>query len=96
MKFPNSYRCLQKNQFTADKYELIPIRYEDRELIRIWRNEQIFHLRQQDELTPEAQDAYFQQTVSRLFDAEQPGQLLFSFLKAVSYTHLTLPTKRIV
>lgn len=46
-----------------------------------WRNEQIYHLRQQEPLTREAQDKYFSEVVAQLFEKEQPDQLLFSFLK---------------
>jgi RimJ/RimL family protein N-acetyltransferase len=46
-----------------------------------WRNEQMYHLRQARPLTKEAQDAYFGKVVSKLFDQEQPSQILFSFLK---------------
>jgi RimJ/RimL family protein N-acetyltransferase len=46
-----------------------------------WRNEQIYHLRQAKPLTQEDQDAYFENVVSKLFDQEQPNQILFSFLK---------------
>jgi RimJ/RimL family protein N-acetyltransferase len=46
-----------------------------------WRNEQMYHLRQDRPLTKEAQDAYFEKVVSNLFDNGSPEQLLFSFLK---------------
>ena len=36
-------------------YRLIPIRMEDRESIRIWRNEQMFHLRQKQALSEDDQ-----------------------------------------
>ena len=40
-------------------YELVPIRFEDRTLIRTWRNEQMYHLRQMEPLTEEQQELYF-------------------------------------
>ena len=46
-----------------------------------WRNEQIYHLRQNKPLTPSDQDRYFEEVVAKLFDQEQPDQILFSFLK---------------
>ena len=46
-----------------------------------WRNEQLYHLRQQKPLTSEEQDKYFNVVVSKLFEQEQPNQLLFSFLE---------------
>jgi len=59
----------------------MPIRFEDRYLIMQWRNEQIYHLRQNKPLTKEDQDSYFINVVSKLFDQDKPDQLLFSFLK---------------
>jgi RimJ/RimL family protein N-acetyltransferase len=54
---------------------------QDRYDIMKWRNEQMYHLRQDRPLTKEAQDAYFEKVVSNLFDNGSPEQLLFSFLK---------------
>jgi RimJ/RimL family protein N-acetyltransferase len=46
-----------------------------------WRNEQLYHLRQSQPLTTADQDRYFDEVVSRLFEQEQPAQILFSFLE---------------
>ena len=46
-----------------------------------WRNEQIYHLRQNKPLTAEGQEIYFNTVIKRLFDQEQPNQILFSFLE---------------
>ena len=46
-----------------------------------WRNEQIYHLRQNKILTEIDQENYFKNVVNELFNNEQPSQLLFSFLK---------------
>ncbi|MFN6081872.1 MAG: GNAT family N-acetyltransferase, partial [Bacteroidota bacterium] len=54
---------------------------EDRYDIIQWRNEQIYHLRQNQPLTIEDQDAYFENVVSILFDQEQPSQILFSIME---------------
>jgi RimJ/RimL family protein N-acetyltransferase len=75
------YQCLEKQKFTRESLSLVPIRWEDRYNIMHWRNEQMYHLRQDKPLTKEDQDAYFDNTVSNLFDQEQPKQILFSFLK---------------
>jgi len=40
------YKCLQKQEFRKDEYAIIPIRYEDRLDIMKWRNDQMYHLRQ--------------------------------------------------
>ena len=53
-------------------YRLIPIRMEDRESIRIWRNEQMFHLRQKQALSEDDQNAYFESVVKPLFSQEYP------------------------
>jgi RimJ/RimL family protein N-acetyltransferase len=45
------------------------------------RNEQIYHLRQSQPLTIEQQELYFSTVVSKLFEQEQPNQLLFSLLE---------------
>ena len=76
-----TYKCLKQQTFTSGEYSLVPIRHEDRYEIMKWRNEQIYHLRQAEPLTKEAQNAYFENVVAKLFDQEQPNQILFSFLK---------------
>ncbi len=76
-----NYKALSKNTFSTDKYKIVPIRLEDRYDIMKWRNEQMYHLRQDKPLTKESQDNYFTNVVSKLFDEEKPNQLLFSFLK---------------
>ncbi|MBB3837360.1 RimJ/RimL family protein N-acetyltransferase [Runella defluvii] len=76
-----NYKCLSRQIFENESYQLVPLRDEDKYLIRQWRNEQIYHLRQSKPLTLEAQEAYFSTVVSSLFEQNQPSQLLFSFLK---------------
>ncbi len=75
------YKCLNKQLFSNGRFALVPIRLEDRYDIMKWRNEQIYHLRQAKPLTQEDQDAYFENVVAKLFDQEQPNQILFSFLE---------------
>ena len=77
----NCYKVLNKQIFEFDYYKLVPIRYEDRFDIMKWRNEQIYHLRQSKPLTIEDQENYFNIIVDKLFDQEQPNQILFSFLE---------------
>jgi len=76
-----NYKCLIQQKFSNGEYKLVPIRLEDRYEIMKWRNEQIYHLRQNEPLTIEQQDAYFENVVAKIFDQEQPNQILFSFLK---------------
>ena len=61
-------------------YSLVPIRMEDREDIRQWRNEQMYHLRQNSPLSTEQQDLYFSTVVKGLFEEPNPSQYLFSYL----------------
>ncbi|MCC2545235.1 ATP-grasp domain-containing protein [Hymenobacter sp. BT175] len=77
-----TYRALRRNQYRWQDYELLPIRLQDREPIRQWRNAQLDILRQRAPLSPADQDRYFAQVVQPLFETEQPAQLLFSLLKA--------------
>lgn len=83
-----SYRVLAKQVFSQGKYSLVPIRPEDRYNIMQWRNEQIYHLRQDHLLEKAEQDHYFSTVVASLFEQEKPSQILFSFLengKCVGY-----------
>jgi RimJ/RimL family protein N-acetyltransferase len=77
----NTYKVLGKNNFTKNIYSIVPIRFEDRYDIMHWRNEQLYHLRQNKPLTKQDQEDYFENTVSKLFAHEQPNQILFSFLE---------------
>ena len=81
MKFPTTYKCLCKNEYINGVYKIVPLRYEDKLDIMRWRNEQMYHLRQDIALTEESQEIYFKDTVAFLFNQEKPNQLLFSYLK---------------
>lgn len=76
-----SYKCLTSQIVELDNFKIVPLRYEDRLDILKWRNEQIFHLRQNKSLTVEDQENYFSAIVDKLFDQEQPNQILFSYLE---------------
>lgn len=75
-----AYSVLKKQIFNFKNYSLTPIRTEDRYLIMKWRNEQMFHLRQDKLLTIEDQDQYFDVVIEKLFHNAAPDQLLFSYL----------------
>jgi RimJ/RimL family protein N-acetyltransferase len=79
--FPSKYKVLKNNFIENGKFSLVPIRYNDRLDIMRWRNEQIFHLRQQKPLTEEDQNSYFDNVVSKLFEEDKPRQILFSYLE---------------
>lgn len=95
-----TYRPLSPADYRHADYQLVPIRYEDREPIRAWRNAQLEVLRQTAPLSAEQQDAYFQRVITPLFEQERPGQLLFSLLhggELVAYgglVHISWPDKR--
>jgi RimJ/RimL family protein N-acetyltransferase len=75
------YAVLNQQIFEYEKYKIIPIRYEDRLAIMKWRNEQIYHLRQNKVLTVEDQKNYFDTVVNTLYNQEKPNQILFSYLE---------------
>jgi len=81
MKFPKSYKILKQNTFSSGLFSIVPIRYEDRISIMNWRNEQLYHLRQNQILTIADQDEYYETVVANSFDTKRPDQLLFSFLE---------------
>jgi len=62
-------------------YSLRPIRWEDREPIRQWRNSQLDVLRQIEPLSHSQQDQYFTQVVESQFAQEFPAQIIFGFLQ---------------
>lgn len=76
-----NYNCLTNSIFEQGSFSIVPLRYEDRLDILEWRNEQIYHLRQNKPLSIEDQENYFNTIVEKLFDQDQPNQILFSFLK---------------
>lgn len=77
----NTYKALNNQFFSKGNYSIAPIRMEDRHAIMQWRNEQIYHLRQNKPLNEEDQNIYFKTVVTSLFAQEQPDQILFSYLK---------------
>lgn len=86
------YRCLARNHYTVGHYDVVPLRQKDMLPIKNWRNEQIRMLRQRKPLTDDVQIQYYQTVVQALFDAEQPDQLLFSYLldgQCIGYGGLT-------
>jgi RimJ/RimL family protein N-acetyltransferase len=76
-----NYNCLTNSIFQQGLFSIVPLRYEDRLDILKWRNEQIYHLRQNKPLTVEDQENYFNTVVDKLFDQKQPNQILFSYLE---------------
>ena len=54
---------------------------KDRLAIMKWRNEQMYHLRQDKPLTEKSQEYYFKTSIAPLFDQDNPSQILFSYFK---------------
>lgn len=77
----NTYKVLNNQIVSSGNFSLVPIRFGDRYEIMKWRNEQIYHLRQNQSLTKEDQDKYFNEVVAKIFDEDQPKQILFSLLE---------------
>jgi len=75
------YKCLSKQTYSFDEFQIVPIRDEDRYDIMQWRNDQIYHLRQSNPLDKESQDHYFNTVIVNLFEKENPDQILFSLLE---------------
>lgn len=75
------YKCLEKTEWVNGNYKIVPLRNADKNLIMKWRNEQIYHLRQNKPLTQADQDNYFANVVSKLFAQKAPAQILFSYLE---------------
>lgn len=76
-----TYKCLSKQVYKLNEYQIVPIREQDRYNIMQWRNEQIYHLRQSKLLDMVSQDKYFENVISKLFEIENPNQILFSYLE---------------
>ncbi|MBS1534933.1 MAG: GNAT family N-acetyltransferase [Bacteroidetes bacterium] len=75
------YQCLNQRVFASRAFHIEPIRDQDQHSIMNIRNEQLYHLRQAEPLTPEKQANYFATVVAGLFKQEKPSQLLFSFFE---------------
>jgi len=93
------YKNINSDSFINGVYSLVPIRDEDKYDIMNWRNNQLEILRQEIVLSIEQQEIYFKTVVDKLFDVENPKQLLFSFLennKLIGYgglVHIDWETK---
>lgn len=76
-----SYCILNKQIFKDGDFSIVPIRSKDRFDIMKWRNQQIYHLRQERPLEIEDQNNYFTNVVENLYDNIKPNQILFSYLE---------------
>ena len=76
-----TYVVLKNQIFQKDQFKIVPIRDIDQLDIMQWRNEQIYHLRQNKPLIASDQKNYFSNVVAHLFQQEKPQQILFSYLE---------------
>tara|TARA_B110001454_G_C12601338_1_gene384597 strand:+ start:180 stop:740 length:561 start_codon:yes stop_codon:yes gene_type:complete len=84
----NKYKCLDIQKFALEDYVLIPIRQEDIQSIRKWRNAQIDVLRQNKPISENEQEKYYEEIMKKNFLKNNPEQILFSFLlksKCIGY-----------
>ena len=82
------YNFLPDNKYHLNEYCLVPLREEDIELIRKWRNEQIDILRQNKEISVSEQNQYYKISIKKSFHVNKPQIILFSFLslnKCIGY-----------
>ncbi|MGF1448936.1 MAG: GNAT family N-acetyltransferase [Opitutales bacterium] len=75
-----SYPAIEGRTFAAGSYRLVPLREEDMESIRQWRNAQRDILRQDHHLSEGQQRVYYRDAVRPTFGVLKPPQMLFSFL----------------
>ena len=84
----NKYNCLDIQKFSFEDYILIPIRQEDIQDIRKWRNAQIDVLRQKKPISKKEQEEYYENIIKKKFLKNKPEQIIFSFLlknKCIGY-----------
>lgn len=77
--WPQGYRAFPELGIEVEGRALRALRWEDREPIRRWRNEQLDVLRQGSPLTPEQQDAYYTDVLAPQFGLDRPPQVLVAF-----------------
>jgi len=88
-----NYKALKNNHFKGPEgYEIVVIRPQDIEQIRLWRNGQIDILRQKESIAEEEQINYFKDSIWPTLEQSNPKQILFSFLhrnQCIGYGGLT-------
>ena len=82
------YHCIGKKIYENDLYSMVPIRIEDIEKIRLWRNKQTDVLRQKKFISRTDQINYYKKNIFPDFKNKKPKNILFSILefnKIVAY-----------
>lgn len=81
-------------------YSLRPIKKENMNAIKEWRNAQIRYLRQKQKLSDHDQEKYWKEVLLPSFSLEKPEQVLYSFFKDEAFigygglTHIDWQSKR--
>ena len=75
------YLCLKNQEFHIDNFKIMPIKEEEIEKIRKWRNEQTDILRQSKHISKDEQINYFNKYIWSQLDSKKPSQILMSFYK---------------
>ena len=78
MTWPEGYVHYPQLEMSFGDLVIRPIRFDDREIIRDWRNSQMKVLRQNKPITQLAQDDYFNNVICMSLIAENPEQILLS------------------
>jgi hypothetical protein len=78
MDWPSHYSHFPKLTAHAADVRIRPLHWQDREPIRVWRNEQIDVLRQTHELSPQQQDDYYRNVILPQFAQPSPAQILWA------------------
>lgn len=98
--WPAGYACAPNISVSSGDYSIRAIQWDDRETIRVWRNDQIDVLRQSEPLSVEGQDTYFAQVVASEMTAAHPAQILVAFAERdelIGYggiVHIAWPDRR--
>jgi RimJ/RimL family protein N-acetyltransferase len=98
--WPSAYACAPGLAAAAVPYALRPLRWDDREPIRQWRNDQIEVLRQDRPLSADEQDHYYLDVIAPQMAAERPPQILVAMTHddaLIGYggiVHLSWPDRR--
>ena len=82
------YSFLKKTFYEYNDYQLVPLRFNDIQIIKNWRNEQLTILRQKNIISADEQLLYYEKIIKKSFTAQNPEQILFSFLmnkKCIGY-----------
>jgi RimJ/RimL family protein N-acetyltransferase len=94
------YSFLKKRKYRLKDYSIVPLRKQDIQLVRKWRNEQIDVLRQKTKLSHIDQNRYYKKLEKESFYKKNPEMILFSLLinkKCIGYggfVHIDWENKR--